>query len=205
MFNIIVPVSKAHLPVLPRAIDSIKAQLVDDFQVIVIGDGFVPKVKEDSRFRFYGTSFEEKIWGTTPRNEALKYVDVDRPYLCYLDADNEWLPIHLTTCKALMRSAEISCTGFYAVDSMNNVCSVTSKELRQGRIDTNGMCIDLTTVGADEVWWEKEYIHDFTLFRELAHTHKYVVSDICTYTYYCPDARVFLQHSPLRIMKKRHE
>lgn len=191
MFNIIIPVSKNHESLLKKTVNSILKQTLTNYKVIIMGDGFVPSTIEDDRIIVRGTDTKEGIWGTTPRNEALKFRDKNRPFLCYIDADNEWLPHHLEVCLELMNQAPLSCTGFYAKDPLGRIAAVNTKEMKLGRIDTNGICINLSVISSEDIIWLKEYVHDFKLFESLAQKHPYVVSDKITYFYNTPDARNF--------------
>lgn len=191
MFNIIVPVSKNHKFVLMDALKSIEKQNVDDFFVIVIGDGFSPKdvVPEkyllDKRFSFHWTYPEENKWGTKARNFGLEKIDSQRKYICYLDADNLWLPNHLNVCEKEMLNCDLFCSAFYALDPLGNCVGITSNKNELGRIDTNGMCINLDKVDKVDIVWKPFYGHDFEIFHRLSEKYVYKIGSEPTFIYRC--------------------
>jgi len=189
MFNIIVPVSQNHRFILKKSLRSIQKQMFEDFFVVVIGDGFLPEGINDSRFSFFSTEEKENFWGTSPRNDGLINIDKSRPYLCYLDADNEWLPNHLIECGKSMREYSSCCFGFYALDALGNVVSVNSTKKELSRIDSSGLCFNLKEVGIENIIWEKKYEHDFLLFDKISHENRFLVSDKITYIYNCNSGR----------------
>lgn len=189
MFNIIIPSSEQHVGCLKNALESIQSQTIEKFNAVVVGDGFSPydgmpiEVKKDSRFVFWSTEKKENIWGTSPRNFGLEKINPDNKYLCYLDADNRWLPRHLEICESAMRESNVFCSAFYAVDVLGNCIEIAANKMELGRIDTSGICIDLKAVDKKDILWEPEYIHDFILFDRLSKKYTWSIGSEPSYIY----------------------
>lgn len=180
------PVGYKHRFCYKKAIKSILDQNIQDFFVVIMADGFdLEPCIDDNRFLFRKTDVPDNTWGTVPRNEAIKYIDKSKSYLCYLDADNEWFPEHLSVCKKAMDDGyDLSCTGFYRVDSYGNVENIDSEENKLCRIDSNGICINIGNVNTEEMVWESVYEHDFVLFDKLYKNYYGVVIKNKTFLYW---------------------
>ena len=186
MLKVIVPTSKTHEPLLTRSLGSIVNQTMDDFCVVVVGDGFLPDCDIcDDRFRFERSAMEpEGMWGTSPRNFGLLCGE-ESSHVCYLDADNEWLPHHLEVMSKAMLEFDIFCSAFYAVDSVGTAIEIDRSSTDLGRIDSSGMCINLSTMLDHGIVWEPRYDHDHFLFQHLSEFGKSGVGTDPTYIYHC--------------------
>ncbi|GAA0455700.1 glycosyltransferase [Halococcus dombrowskii] len=79
---------------LPRAIDSVLKQTVDDFELIIVDDcsedntSEVVKRYNDKKIKFI--SHSKNQGGSAARNTGIKHADGD--YIAFLDSDDEWMP-----------------------------------------------------------------------------------------------------------------
>lgn len=110
-FSVIIPVyNKADT--LPRAIDSVLAQGVEA-ELVIVDDGSTDRI-DAVLARYEGVTVVRQANGgvSAARNAGIRRSAGE--YLCFLDADDEWEPDHLTTLLALMGkypSAEYFVTG----------------------------------------------------------------------------------------------
>ena len=104
MFSIIIPVyNKAGT--LGVAIESVRAQTVGEWELIVVDDGSTDDLSSalapyasDPRMRVI---HQENAGVSAARNRG---IDAARePYLTFLDADDEWLPHHLEVLERMIR------------------------------------------------------------------------------------------------------
>lgn len=84
-----------------RAIKCLKAQTMEDFEAIVIGDGcpdfdqVVKLIANDSRFRWFNTTLNWGGCGYSQTNWAIQ--NARAPYFCFFANDDLVLPDHLRT------------------------------------------------------------------------------------------------------------
>jgi hypothetical protein len=86
-----------------RAVASVLAQTVDDFELIVVDDGSTDGTREalrgvDSRLVYVR---QENAGVSAARNNALRLARGE--IVAFLDSDNRWLPDHLETVTAALR------------------------------------------------------------------------------------------------------
>ncbi len=101
-FTVVIPLyNKA--PYVERALKSVFAQTFTDFEVIVVDDGStdgggeIVKQFNDPRLRLI-TQTNQGV--AAARNRGIREAKAD--YIAFLDADDEWLPNHLETHRALI-------------------------------------------------------------------------------------------------------
>lgn len=110
-FSVIIPVyNKADT--LPRAIDSVLAQGMEA-EPVIVDDGSTDRI-DAVLARYEGLTVVRQANGgvSAARNAGIRRSTGE--YLCFLDADDEWEPDHLTTLLALMEkypTAEYFVTG----------------------------------------------------------------------------------------------
>ena len=105
-FSVIIPVYN-RAPALARAIESVRAQTCQDFEIVVVDDGSndnpdaIVRGFDDSRIRFYA---QANGGGGKARNTA---IDQARGrFIAPLDSDDIFLPGHLARMKALLEHSE---------------------------------------------------------------------------------------------------
>lgn len=113
--SVVIPLYNKE-PHIKRAIDSVLAQKVQDFEVIIVDDGSTDKSAEvvksftDSRIRL----IQQKNQGVSAaRNRGAKSANSD--LIALLDADDEWTPTFLETIIRLNRKypeAGMYCTAY---------------------------------------------------------------------------------------------
>ncbi len=104
MFSVIIPAYNAEKYV-ATAIKSVLRQTNPDFEIIVVDDGSADNSKcvvqqvSDARITYI---YQENAGVSVARNTGIQNASGD--YICFLDADDEWLPNHLETLTDLIRS-----------------------------------------------------------------------------------------------------
>jgi glycosyltransferase involved in cell wall biosynthesis len=99
MVSIVIPVYNAASTII-RALDSIKNQTYNDFEIIIVNDGSTDdSIDVIEKYRIGNPQFKMTIISkqnggvSSARNEGLKIAKGE--YLAFLDADDEWLPYKL--------------------------------------------------------------------------------------------------------------
>jgi glycosyltransferase involved in cell wall biosynthesis len=116
MISVVIPLYNKVRHV-KRALDSVLAQTYQDYEVVVVNDGSTDgseKVVEqysDPRIRLVN---QANAGASVARNRGIAETRAD--FIAFLDADDEWLPVHLETISRLSRSYP-DC-GLYATGSM---------------------------------------------------------------------------------------
>ncbi len=114
MFSVVIPVyNKAET--VPMTLRSVLAQTVTDYEVILVDDGStdslvgaVEPFLADKRIRMIR---QQNGGVSVARNTGI--AAAQRPYICFLDADDEWLPNHLEVLRQMIEShpgAGLYCT-----------------------------------------------------------------------------------------------
>lgn len=118
-FSVIIPLyNKGKL--VAEAVRSVMEQSCPDFELIIVDDGStddgyaVAAAFTDPRIRI----IRQKNGGVSvARNSGIQNADGD--YICFLDADDIWLPEHLATLKALIEKypqAGLYATGYRIIE-----------------------------------------------------------------------------------------
>ncbi len=104
-FSVIIPLhNKEHY--IKRAIQSIINQTYTDFELLIVDDASTDKSLQnaqeikDERIRFFYRT-EKGYGGYAARNLGIEKAKYD--HICFLDADDEWLPNHLSEIANLIR------------------------------------------------------------------------------------------------------
>jgi glycosyltransferase involved in cell wall biosynthesis len=115
LISVVIPLYNKE-PHIKRAIDSVLAQRVQDFEIIIVDDGSTDKSSEvvksftDSRIRL----IQQKNQGVSAtRNRGAKIANSD--LIALLDADDEWAPTFLETIIRLNKKypeAGMYCTAY---------------------------------------------------------------------------------------------
>lgn len=99
-FSVILPVyNKADT--VGAAIESVLAQTVDDYELIVVDDGSTDAVDRVlARYPSIRIIRQENAGVSAARNAGIDRAEGE--FLCFLDSDDAWLPHHLATLSDLM-------------------------------------------------------------------------------------------------------
>lgn len=115
MFSVIIPAYNAE-PFIRNSIQSVLAQTVDDFEIVVVDDGSKDNTKEviksieDLRIRYI---YQENAGVSAARNKGIQSAKGE--YVCFLDADDLWKPNHLEVLTNLINKypeASVYLTGY---------------------------------------------------------------------------------------------
>jgi hypothetical protein len=118
-----------HGETLRYAISSVQAQTVQDFEILIVGDG-VPDItrrvvgelmRNDPRIRFFDFPKGAR-YGEEHRHAAL--ASAKGEYICYLCDDDLWLPSHLSEMQELLNFADLACSADISISPTGElVCS----------------------------------------------------------------------------------
>ncbi len=106
VFSVLLPVYNRE-KLIARAIDSILAQTLSDFQLIIIDDGSTDCTRkiiqgyEDDRIEYY---YKENGGQNSALNLGLKKAQGE--YIAFCDSDDKWLPDKLEKCFCLYQTDE---------------------------------------------------------------------------------------------------
>jgi glycosyltransferase involved in cell wall biosynthesis len=92
-FSVIIPVyNKANT--VKSSLDSILAQTVDDFEIVVVDDGSTDSLNEVlSQYSGIKVVHQANAGVSVARNTGIESAEGE--FVCFLDADDLWLPCHL--------------------------------------------------------------------------------------------------------------
>lgn len=102
MFSVIIPAHNAA-PYIKNSIESVLAQSINDFEIIVVDDGSTDETKSvvlslaDARIRYI---YQENGGVSSARNTGIK--NAKGEYVCFLDADDIWKDCHLEVVSNLI-------------------------------------------------------------------------------------------------------
>ncbi|WP_049935576.1 glycosyltransferase family 2 protein [Haloplanus natans] len=115
--SVVIPTyNRAQL--LPRAVDSVLNQTLDEFQLIVVDDGStdetpsVMKSYTDDRISY--VQLTENRGANAARNEGIRTAAA--PYISFLDSDDAFLPTHLETVITELDDLPESIGGVYTTE-----------------------------------------------------------------------------------------
>jgi len=115
-FSIIIPTyNRASL--ISKAIESVINQQESNWELIIIDDGSTDNTKEvveqfdDARIRYI---YQENAERSAARNHGIR--KASGKYICFLDSDDYYLPIHLSTFRTEIEKPESPKKGFYFID-----------------------------------------------------------------------------------------
>jgi hypothetical protein len=102
-----------HGPLLEFAVRGVLGQTLQDFEILVVGDGVPPSARPhvervarlDPRVRYFDFPKARRT-GETYRNTVL--AEAKGQIICYLADDDLWLPGHLEEMATLLREAEFA-------------------------------------------------------------------------------------------------
>lgn len=169
MFTVIIPTyNNANL--IHRSIESVLRQTVANYEVIVINDGSTDHTLETlSLFR------DKRIRVITKQNQGVSVArntgitNASFPWVCFLDADDEWLPNHLEILSGLIQcfsDKKVFATAYYtqyvngyrvasnnaypsivSTKCINNLFTLISRGNATPIFHTNSMCIHKVLFG----------------------------------------------------------
>ncbi len=187
LFTVIIPAYNAE-KYINRSVESVLKQSFPDFEIIVVNDGSKDntlecvKVITDSRLRVIN---QPNQGVSVARNTGIRQAKGD--YICFLDADDEYLPSHLeklselivkyqgnqffatTYCIGLMSGKTIMPEVKEEDNFIKNAVSATIKKpeliwtgcvcIESSVFDTYGMFEPGIKLGEDTDMWKRAYIH----------------------------------------------
>ncbi len=172
---------------LRKAIDSVKAQTMNNWELIIIGDN-CPSLSQvmlketDRRIKWWNLSKNNGPGGTVPRNYALKTLATGH-WIAYLDDDNEWRKDHLESL--------ILAVGEYGADygissfTMNDI-PIYCKEPMRYRVDTSSVLHKASLLKKYGYWKTREevgYAHDWELVSRWK-DHSWAATNLPTLLYH---------------------
>ncbi len=136
MFSVIIPAyNKART--LPATVESIFKQTMADYEIIIVDDGStddflaaVEPLKADPRVRIIR---QQNGGVSAARNTGIEAAT--RPFLCFLDADDEWYPNHLAVLEEMIGcfpDAGIYCTAYHVSHASGLVIENQAYFLQEG-------------------------------------------------------------------------
>jgi len=166
LVSIIMPTyNRAEL--LRKAIDSVQAQSIANWELIIIGDN-CPTLSQtmsketDRRIKWWNLSKNNGPGGTVPRNYALKTLATGH-WIAYLDDDNQWRRNHLESL--ILAIGEYGAD--YGISSIfMNDTPIYCKEPMRYRVDTSSILHKASLLKKYGYWKTREevgYAHDWEL------------------------------------------
>jgi glycosyltransferase involved in cell wall biosynthesis len=176
---------------LKRAIDSVKAQIYSNWELIIIGDkcpflASIMEEEDDKRIRWWNLNDNHGAGGTVPRNYGLKML-ARGDWIAYLDDDNYWTPDHLESLVyAVTHFPNTEAGADYGLASfkMGKVPIYCGKPQRY-RVDTSTILHKKSLLEKYGYWKTREeagYAHDWELVSRWG-DHNWAVTNIPTLIY----------------------
>ncbi|MEY8714825.1 glycosyltransferase family A protein [Francisella philomiragia] len=106
-FTVVIPLYNKEKYVI-RCLESIKAQIYTDFDVLIIDDGSIDKSKKIVNEWLQNNSIEQKVVFESQNNMGVLYTrnlllaNASNRFVAFLDADDVWLPNHLEELSKLI-------------------------------------------------------------------------------------------------------
>ena len=175
-----------HGQVLPYALDSVLAQTLKNFEVIIVDDhstDISPSIidyycRYDGRIRTVRNEVNSRRgpieW--EPRNDGLKLVNA--PLVAYLDADNCWDSEFLEELATALLSNDrwqlVHCDSrnFYAPEEVESVVRADARSITERGTNWTIFAhqdLDATKLGSEQYVDTNEMMHRATIFRRLGH------------------------------------
>jgi len=112
--TVLIP-THSHAEPLPLAVESIKRQTIQDFEVFIVGDGVTPETRaaakklasEDERIRFFDLPKTGRK-GEIHRHTVLQ--EARGRFVAYLGDDDLWMDMHLATLGEALREVDFAHT-----------------------------------------------------------------------------------------------
>jgi glycosyltransferase involved in cell wall biosynthesis len=190
--SVLLSVYNTDFPLVKRALDSVRKQDYQDFEIILIDDGSDNGTHK--QLLGYAKKYEEKITYLRHSNRG-QALSINRgilnsvgQYITIIDADDEYKPSHLRLCLEEMEHTDlIASTTETIVDSEDNYYVPDKDDLSQ-LVHVDECILFATLFGKREVFTDIKFKHQYGAdahFYELA-AKKYPVRkvDLRTYIYY---------------------
>ncbi len=198
LFSVVIPAYNAE-KFIHRSIGSVLGQTFDDFEVVVVNDGSRDatweRIGEITDPRVHAVS-QENGGVSVARNTGIMHAKGD--YVCFLDADDEYLPDHLKIFATLIE--RYPTRGFFAsnfcVSDIDDAEKVTMPEctgevfvyenvveqiliqselictgcvcIRRELFEKYGMFVPGVKLGEDTDMWRRVYVHTGLVFSDRA-------------------------------------
>ncbi len=168
-FSIIIPTYQ-RTELLYRALQSVKSQDYDNYEVFVCSDGYSEaddycvRSFNDSRFKYHHiTKTDIAHWGHRQRNEMIKHCSGD--YVLYLDDDNDIVSDYLSFAnRTLKNDVGMMIPKVRLRHVGENVIVPYVNEIKQGFIDTLNLMVK--TELAKKYQWRMLYEADYHFIKD---------------------------------------
>lgn len=203
-FSVIIPVyNKAKTIV--NALDSIYAQTIQDFEIVVVNDGSTDNIQEilSNYNRPVKLISQENRGVSEARNHGIR--ESEGEYICFLDADDIWFPNHLEVITKMMNKYPEEC--FFAtchkcsypngsIIDCNKSISYKEEQMLVddligfvnkygGVVNTNSICVSRSLLFDENIFFEvgEKLGEDVDVWYRIALTHSVVISKEMTTLY----------------------
>jgi glycosyltransferase involved in cell wall biosynthesis len=110
-----------HCDTLRYSVASVQAQTIQDFEILIVGDGVPPETRrlvaelarDEPRLHFFAFPKGERN-GESRRHQVLEWAR--GKYVCYLCDDDLWLPSHLEDLTGLLERCDLASTAQLRID-----------------------------------------------------------------------------------------
>jgi glycosyltransferase involved in cell wall biosynthesis len=190
--SVLLSVYNTDFNIIKRAINSVLVQDFQDFELIIIDDG---SINDDQNFLLnYIKEHHDKIayiWHTNRGqsksiNRGIK--NCNGNYITIIDADDEYMPNHLSSCLKEMKDADLIASTTHTIVNTDVDYYVPNKHNLQELIHIDDCILFATLFGKKEVLsslsFEDVYAADAHFYERAALQFKVKKVDLRTYIYY---------------------
>jgi glycosyltransferase involved in cell wall biosynthesis len=175
-----------------RAIDSVLNQDFKDFELIILDDG--SEIEISCKLLEYIQNFDTQISYFKHKNRGQSHT-INRgillcnsPYVCFIDADDEYKVNHLSTCLNAMADYDLIATHTDTVVNGFDDHYLPDKHNNNDTIHVDDCILFATLFGKTEVfkknYFENKYGADSTFYEQVSKNYNVAKIPTRTYIYY---------------------
>lgn len=190
--SVIMAVYNTDFPWVQRAIDSVMQQDFQDFELIVVDDG--SDLAKSSQLLSYVSQHEDRITYLRHQNKGQSHAInsgvklAQGNYITILDADDEYMPHHLSGCLQQLKDADLIASTTHTVVGDEEDYFVPDRHDQSKLVHIDDCILFATLFGKKEVFlsigFEETYAADAHFYESASTLYKVKKTNLRSYIYY---------------------